>query len=158
MPRQSGRVRLATSWEGDSALELCGSRMPVPVLPSGSAPYINLDFAASAPALKVVDGAVQAFLPWYSSVHRGAGFKSRVATAAYEGARESIARFVGARADDEVIVTRHTTDSINLLARTLPADADVIVFAWEHHANLLPWRALSLRQLPITASSAEMLE
>jgi selenocysteine lyase/cysteine desulfurase len=142
----------------DGALKLVGGGMQVPVLPSGSVPYTNLDFAASAPALQVVQAAVEEFLPWYSSVHRGAGFKSRVATAAYEGARDSIGRFVGAREGDEVVITRHTTDALNLMARALPADAEVIVFAWEHHANLLPWRALRLRQLPIPNSADELLD
>jgi selenocysteine lyase/cysteine desulfurase len=53
---------------------------------------VNLEYAASAPALERVAAAVNATLEWYSSVHRGAGFKSRAATAAYEGVRESIRR------------------------------------------------------------------
>lgn len=67
-----------------------GADLEVPLLGGASARYVNLDYAASAPALVEVWAAVQAFLPWYSSVHRGAGFKSQVATAAYEGAREPV--------------------------------------------------------------------
>ena len=101
--------------------------------------YANLDHAASAPCFVAVKEAVNALLPWYSSVHRGAGFPSRVATAAYEGARDAVLEFVGARAGDTVVFTRHTTEAINVLANALPEDAGVVVFATEHHANLLPW-------------------
>ena len=136
---------------------LVGSGRPVPILPDGEAPYCNLDSAASTPPLVAVSTAINSFEHWYSSVHRGAGFKSQVASAAYDGARESIASFVGARPDDAVVITRHTTDAINLLSRCLPAGTEVLAFAFEHHANLLPWRGGSLRQLPIPSSPDEML-
>ena len=51
--------------------------------------YVNLDYAASAPCLASVKHAVDELLPWYSCVHRGAGFKSQLCTEAYEGARDS---------------------------------------------------------------------
>ena len=59
-------------------------------------------------------------MPWYSSVHRGSGYKSRLATAAYEGARGAVAEFVGAR-DGTVVLVRNTTEAINVLAAALPA-------------------------------------
>jgi selenocysteine lyase/cysteine desulfurase len=80
-----------------------------------------------------------------------------VATTAYEGARESIRRFVNARDDDAVIITRNTTDSINLLAGTLPEGTHVVCFAGEHHANLLPWKRIGVRYLPVPETPAEML-
>jgi len=55
--------------------------------------YANLDYAASTPVMADVWAAVEAFVPWYSSVHRGSGMKSQVATAEYEGAREKLAQF-----------------------------------------------------------------
>jgi len=119
---------------------------------------VNLDYAASGPALQVVHDAIEELLEWYSSVHRGAGFKSRASTAAYEGARESIRRFVNARDDDAVIITRNTTDSINLLAGTLPHGTHVVAFSGEHHANLLPWKRIGVRYLPVPESPAVMLE
>ena len=119
----------------------------MPLVTGGTRRYVNLDYAASAPALQAVHDAVEELLGWYSSVHRGAGFKSRASTAAYEGARESIRRFVNARDDDAVIITRNTTDSINLLAGTLPEGTHVVAFAGEHHANLLPWKRIG-RALP----------
>ena len=121
-----------TSVHGSEALRLVGADVEVPLVTGGTRRYVNLDYAASAPALKAVHDAVEELLEWYSSVHRGAGFKSRASTAAYEGARESIRRFVNARDDDAVIITRNTTDSINLLAGTLPA--------WHARRRLL-WRA-----------------
>lgn len=104
--------------------------------------YANLDQAASAPSLRVVADAIESLLPWYSSVHRGAGFASRVCSELLEGARGAVARFVGARADDVVVFTRNTTEALNLLAHAVPEGATVISFASEHHANLLPWRLL----------------
>ena len=143
---------------GSDRLRLVGADTEVPVLPDGTRRYVNLDYAASAPALQVVHDAVEELLGWYSSVHRGAGFKSRASTAAYEGARESIRAFVNARADDAVIITRNTTDSINLLAGTLPEGTHVVAFAGEHHANLLPWKRIGVRYLPVPETPAEMLE
>ncbi len=141
-------------------LHLVGHQLPVPLVTGEEVPYLNLDYAASTPPLVRVAEAVQAFLPWYSSVHRGAGHKSQVATAAYEGARERVHRFLGLRADDQVLFVRNTTDAINLLASALPDGCQVITFAVEHHANLLPWRrpGLSARHLPVPATPGDALE
>lgn len=143
---------------GSELLRLVGSDVEVPLVTGGTRRYVNLDYAASAPSLLAVHDAVEELLDWYSSVHRGAGFKSRVATTAYEGARESIRRFVNARNDDAVIITRNTTDSINLLAGTLPEGTHVVCFAGEHHANLLPWKRIGVRYLPVPESPAQMLD
>ena len=118
-----------------SRLRLVGEDVEVPLVTGGTTRYVNLDFAASAPPLVQVATAVAEMATWYSSVHRGAGWKSQVATAAYEGAREAIARFLGVRSDDAILFTRNTTDSANLLSATLPAGTRVIAFAVEHHAN-----------------------
>jgi selenocysteine lyase/cysteine desulfurase len=147
------------SIHGSDLVRLVGADTEVPLVTGGTRRYINLDYAASAPALQKVHDAVEELLGWYSSVHRGAGFKSRASTAAYEGARESIRRFVNGRDDDAVIITRNTTDSINLLAGTLPTGTHVVAFAGEHHANLLPWkRCAGARYLPVPETPAEMLE
>ena len=130
---------------GSESLRLVGAETEVPLVTGGTRRYVNLDYAASAPALQAVHDAVEELLGWYSSVHRGAGFKSRASTAAYEGARESIRAFVNGRDDDAVIITRNTTDSINLLAGTLPPGTHVVAFAGEHHANLLPWKRNTVR-------------
>src|SRR5688500_14850443 len=140
---------------GSDRLRLMGADTEVPLVTGGSGRYVNFDYAASAPALQVVRDAVGELLGWYSSVHRGAGFKSRASTAAYEGARESIRRFVNGRPDDAVIITRNTTDSINLLAATVPEGTHVVAFSGEHHANLLPWKRCTVNYLPVPESPAE---
>jgi selenocysteine lyase/cysteine desulfurase len=120
--------------------------------------YVNLDNAASTPVMAEVWSAVEAFVPWYSSVHRGSGAKSQFATAEYEGAREVVARFVGARPSDGVVFVRNTTEATNLLAAALPAGTRVLSSLTEHHANMLPWRRHDVRLLPITRSPEELLE
>ena len=117
----------------------------------------NLDYAASTPALRVVSDAVEAFLPWYASVHRGGGLRSRVSTAAYEGARAAVADFVGAAPDHEIVFVRNTTEAVNLLAAALPAGARVLSSPAEHHANMLPWRRRHVDLLPFTHSPDELL-
>ncbi len=115
----------------------------VPLTDGATVRYANLDYAASAPALDAVTAAVTAALSEYASVHRGAGYLSQRSTARYEGARATVAEFVGARDDDHVIFTGNTTDSLNLLAGCVPGD--VVVLDVEHHANLLPWRRRGAR-------------
>ena len=76
----------------------------VPVRNGGERRYVNLDNAASTPALREVMHAVTDGLQWYASVHRGAGHKSRLATAAFEAARETVARFLGADPGEHVVI------------------------------------------------------
>ncbi|WP_084557035.1 aminotransferase class V-fold PLP-dependent enzyme [Hamadaea tsunoensis] len=115
---------------------------------------VNLDYAATAPCARAASDAVNAILPWYASVHRGAGALSQRCTLAYERARQTVGDFVGARADDHVIFTRNTTDALNLLAHVVPADATVVTFAGEHHANLLPWPRSVRLPVPDSAGAA----
>lgn len=142
---------------GDGLLELVGHDLSVPLVDGEWVRYANLDNAASAPALQSVAAAVAELLPYYGSVHRGAGFASLVSTEAYTRAREIVRAFLGARADDLVLFTRNTTDAFNLLARALPPDTTVLTFTGEHHANLLPWRQGDVRHLPLPATAAEAL-
>jgi selenocysteine lyase/cysteine desulfurase len=141
----------------DDDLRLVGADLDVPLVTGGWRRYINLDYAASTPCLVPVKRAVDALLPWYSSVHRGAGYKSRVATDAFEGAREAVATFVRARPDDTVVFTRNTTDAINLLVAALPPQGQVFAFSGEHHGNLLPWRRRDVMFLPLPAGPDEAL-
>src|SRR5680860_1215174 len=90
-------------------LPVVGGDLRVPLIDGRTARYVNLDYAASAPALAVVASHVNTVLPLYASVHRGAGYPSQVSTSAYEHARGVIAGFVGARPDDQVIFPRHHT-------------------------------------------------
>ncbi|MGW4400312.1 aminotransferase class V-fold PLP-dependent enzyme [Amycolatopsis nivea] len=135
---------------------VAGATLRVPLVTGGDIGYANLDHAASAPCLDAVRSAVDEFLPWYASVHRGAGFASQVSTRLYERTRDVLRRFVDARSGDSVIFTRNTTDAFNLLAKALPRKTSVVVFDSEHHAALLPWRGPNVRrvQLPRTRLAA----
>ena len=120
-------------------LPVVGADTEVPLVPGGRIRYADLDSAASSRSLVAVAEQVAAALPLYASVHRGAGYLSQVSTALYESARETVARFVGARDGDVCVVTRHTTDALNLLAGCVPEGGAVLVLDCEHHAGLLPW-------------------
>lgn len=133
-------------------LPVVGAGLLAPLVAGGAVPYANLDIAASAPALVSVADRVAAVLPYYASVHRGAGYASQVSTALLERSRSTVAGFVGARADDVVIFTRNTTDSLNLLAGCLPPGGNVVFLDAEHHANLLPWQRLAHRCVPAEAT------
>jgi len=120
--------------------------------------YANFDHGATTPALVAVAEAVAKVQRRYGSVHRGAGYTSRVTTGWFEAARAEVADFVGARPDDQVVFTRNTTDALRLLAHCVPQDAQV--FAWEsaHHAALLPWPDARTTRLPVPTSSAHAVE
>jgi selenocysteine lyase/cysteine desulfurase len=119
---------------------------------------LNLDYAATTPALRAALEAVEAFLPHYGSVHRGGGRRSAAATEAYELARRSVASFVGCPPGSSVIFVRNTTEAANLLAAALPRDSVVLCTPFEHHANLLPWRIHDVRHLPFSRSAADFLD
>jgi selenocysteine lyase/cysteine desulfurase len=142
-------------------LPVAGAELRAPLVDGTTRRYANLDYAASAPALATVADHVGPVLEHYASVHRGAGYASRVSTAVYEATRTAVARFVGARPDDVVVVTRNTTDALNLLARAVPAGGpgggEVVFLDVEHHANLLPWTALPHRCLPAQPTLAGTL-
>lgn len=119
----------------------------VPLLDGSTRTYVNFDNAASTPPLRAVTAAVNRFLPWYSSVHRGSGFKSQLATFAYEEARRATLRFVGADPHTHVcIFGKNATEALNKLARRLPfaqGQDTILVSMMEHHSNDLPYRAVA---------------
>ncbi|MFJ6795702.1 aminotransferase class V-fold PLP-dependent enzyme [Streptomyces sp. NPDC091268] len=120
-------------------LPVLGRDVTVPLVTGGEVGYAALDYAASAPALQRVWDDVAAYAPYYGSVHRGAGYLSQLSTDLFEQSRTTVAEFLDCRAADQVVFTRSTTDSLNLLAAALPAGCQVFVFETEHHASLLPW-------------------
>src|SRR5215212_6728791 len=102
------------------ALPVLGSDVTVPLVTGGEVTYAALDYAASAPALRRVWEDVAAYVPYYGSVHRGAGYLSQLSTDLFESSRKEVAAFLGCREDDQVVFTRSTTDSLNLLAAAVP--------------------------------------
>ena len=140
-----------------SLLPVVGADLRAPLAGGGDTRYVNLDYAASAPALQAVADHVAEILPTYASVHRGAGYASQLSTRRYEDARDTVARFVGARPDDVVVFTRNTTDALNLLAGCVPEGGEVVVLDIEHHANLLPWQRRAHRVVEAASTLAQTL-
>ncbi|MEV0599352.1 aminotransferase class V-fold PLP-dependent enzyme [Streptomyces sp. NPDC050315] len=144
--RPDTALATADSADADPAcapLPVLGRDVLVPLVTGGEVGYAALDYAASAPALQRVWDDVAAYAPYYGSVHRGAGYLSQLSTDLFENSRVTVHEFLGCRESDQVIFTRSTTDSLNLLAGVLPADTRVFVFETEHHASLLPWEQRS---------------
>ena len=138
-------------------LDLVGADLRVPLVDGSWVRHVNLDLAASAPALRVVADRVAEAVPYYASVHRGAGYASQVSTAVLERSRKVIGEYVGARTGDAVVLTRNTTDALNLLAGCVPAGGEVVYLDLEHHANLLPWQRLPHRAVIARPTLAETL-
>ena len=122
-----------------------GLDVDTPILNGSSKPYINLDNAASTPSFAAVVSAVNNFLTYYSSVHRGTGFKSQLSTHAYEQAREITMRFVNADPGEHTcIFVKNTTEAVNKLAHRFHFNDTrnvVLTSGMEHHSNDLPWRS-----------------
>ncbi|MEU6623721.1 aminotransferase class V-fold PLP-dependent enzyme [Streptomyces litmocidini] len=152
----------AVTADSESADPCCAAPLPVlgrdvtvPLVTGGEVTYAALDYAASAPALQRVWDDVAAYAPYYGSVHRGAGYLSQLSTDLFENSRATVAEFLDCRPGDQVVFTRSTTDSLNLLAQVLPADCQVFVFETEHHASLLPWRDARVTYLNAPRTPAE---
>ncbi len=140
---------------GEPIARVSGCDLRVPLVQGGFRTYANFDYAAGAPALAQVTDRVNELLPYYASVHRGAGYASRISTDCYEAARVSVARAVNCADDQVVVFTRNTTDSLNLLACCVPGDT--VVLDIEHHANFLPWTRRGRRVVPAAETIAETL-
>ena len=123
--------------------EIVGIDTRVPLLDGSQRPYVFLDNAASTPAFRAVLKAIEEFLPWYSGVHRGTGFKSLVATNVYDAAHDAVGAFVGADPETNVVIfTKNTTECVNKLSHRFGfTGGDVVLTTlMEHHSNDLPWR------------------
>jgi len=122
---------------------IAGLDREVPLLDGRKRLYVNLDNAATTPPFRDILPMIGRFADWYSSIHRGTGFKSLLSSELYDQCREIVARFVGADpAYHVVIFCANTTDAINKLCRRLHLGPDEVVLTtvMEHHSNLLPWR------------------
>ncbi|MCD4708611.1 MAG: aminotransferase class V-fold PLP-dependent enzyme [Candidatus Sabulitectum sp.] len=122
---------------------ILGLDRKVPLLDGSTVTYVNLDNGASTPPMKDSMQALDDFMPYYSSVHRGTGFKSRLSTRIFDQTREIIAEFVNADlSQNTLIFGKNASEAINKLAHSLPTGDDCVVITtrMEHHSNDLPWR------------------
>jgi cysteine desulfurase/selenocysteine lyase len=125
-------------------------------------PLAYLDNAASSQRPRaVVEAMTRYYETTHANVHRGVHTLSQEATELFEGAREKVRRFIGARSTKEIVFVRGTTEAINLVAqsfgRSRLGPGDEVVISWlEHHANIVPWQLLcqqtgaTLKVAPIT--------
>ena len=113
---------------------------------------VYLDNAATTQKPQVViDAIAEAYSKWNANVHRGVHHLSQVATEKHEEARKKVAGLIRAQSEEEIIFTKGTTDSINMLARSF-GDAmvgegdEIVVSKLEHHSNIVPWQMLCERK------------
>ena len=107
-------------------------------------PYINFDNAATTPPFVSVMNKIVEFAPWYSSIHRGTGYKSKLSSNIYDNSRQKVLDFVGGNNNlDCVIYVKNTTEAINKISnmfRKIYGKKAVLATEMEHHSNDLPWR------------------
>lgn len=115
-------------------------------------PLIYFDNAATTQKPRqVVESIVDEYYSVNANVHRGVHFLSQQATELHEGSREAVRQFINARSINEIIFTRGTTESINLLAYSFGEEFmhegdEVIISTMEHHSNIVPWQLLAARK------------
>jgi selenocysteine lyase/cysteine desulfurase len=120
-----------------------GINKKVPLMTGKMTKYINFDNAASTPTLLPILKKVNNFLDYYSNIHRGTGFKSKVSTYLYDEAHKEVANFVSSDlSNNTIIFVKNTTEAINKLSYRLKLTKNDIVITslMEHHSNDLPWR------------------
>ncbi len=146
-------------------LDVAAIRRDFPILARvvNGKPLAYLDSAASSQRPRqVLDAMRDYYENHHANVHRGAHTLATEATAAYEGAREKVARFIGAPDPRSLVFTRNATEAINLVAASwgranLRAGDEVVISVAEHHANIVPWQFLKrdlgivIRPVPLTA-------
>jgi cysteine desulfurase / selenocysteine lyase len=146
-----------------SGLDVAAVRAQFPILARSQRGkrLVYLDTAATAQKPRAVIDAVSRFYEEsYASVHRGVYELSATSTRLYEGAREKLREFLGARETREIVFVRNATEAINLVAwswgrQHVGAGDEIVVTAMEHHANIVPWQMLCeaqgarLRVLPV---------
>lgn len=133
-------------------------------------PLVYLDNSATTQKPRVVvDSIVREYYSENANVHRGVHFLSQQATDLYEQARGRVRTFINARSDKEIVFTRGTTESLNLVAssfgeRFMGEGDEVIISAMEHHSNIVPWqllqerRGIRLRVIPINDRGELLLD
>ncbi|MBI1867866.1 MAG: cysteine desulfurase [Methylocystis sp.] len=129
-------------------------RRDFPIL--GLRPYgkalVYLDNAASAQKPRqVIERLTHVYEHEYANVHRGLHYLANAATDAFEGARESVRRFLNARSTEEIVFTRSATEAINLVAASyglahIGEGDEIVLSVMEHHSNIVPWHFLRERK------------
>lgn len=115
-------------------------------------PLVYLDNGATTQKPRaVVEAITEEYYSINANVHRGVHFLSQRATELHEASRETVRRFINARSTNEIVFTRGTTESINLLAYSygeacLKAGDEVLLSTMEHHSNIVPWQLLQARK------------
>lgn len=121
-----------------------GVNTKIPLLNGHHVKAINFDNAATTPPFIPVIKEIMSFIPWYSSVHRGFGYKSQISSEIYEKTRKVVCKFVNADFNtNTVIFVKNTTEAINKLSNMLYEKYNysvVLSTDMEHHSNDLPWR------------------
>ncbi|GGA52522.1 cysteine desulfurase [Paenibacillus physcomitrellae] len=131
--------------------ELLKEQFPILNQEINGHPLVYLDNAATSQKPRAVIDAVKQYYEWENSnVHRGVHTLGSRATEAYEGAREKVARFIGAPDSSQIIFTRGTTTALNIVASSYgPANVgvgdEIVITEMEHHSNLIPWQQLAIR-------------
>lgn len=132
---------------------IVGTNTLVPLANGRYVRYVNFDNAATTPPFKSLVEDLETFLPYYSSIHRGMGYKSQLSTKAYENGRKWVANFVHADLnEDTVIFVKNTTEAINKLSNMLYEkykDGIIISTEMEHHSNDLPWRKFNIEYIKV---------
>jgi cysteine desulfurase / selenocysteine lyase len=168
--RSEGRACVIRPSSRAAAYDVAKIRADFPILARSvrGRPLVYLDNAATTQKPRqVIDRLVRYYSEENSNVHRGVHFLSELATVEYENARGTVQRFLNARSEKEIVFTRGTTESINLVAQTwgranLREGDEVLISAIEHHSNIVPWQLLrdekgvTVRVIPVS-DEGEML-
>lgn len=138
----------------DASYDIDAIRADFPILARevNGKPLVYLDNGASAQKPQVViDAVTRAYAEEYANVHRGLHYLSNLATEKYEAVRGTIARFLNAGSENEIVMNSGTTEGINLVAYgwampRIGAGDEIVLSVMEHHANIVPWHFLRERQ------------
>ena len=165
--------RLANAMAGTAAaydLEKIRADFPILAREIYGKPLVYLDNAASAQKPQLVLDAIQrAYAENYSNVHRGLHYLANASTEAYEGARKTVAHFINAASENEVIFTKNATEGINLVAQSFGGEQigegdEIVLTIMEHHSNIVPWhyhrerRGAKLVWVPVTPDGEFRIE
>ena len=166
----SSSVLHAIEPAGALDIERIRADFPILKLKVNGKPLVYLDTAASSQMpQQVIDRLVRYQTAEHANIHRGVHYLAETATAAYEGARGKIQRFINAKEAREIIFTRGTTDSLNLVMHGygrafIDAGDEIIVSQLEHHSNIVPWQMLceekgaKLRVIPCNDAGELLLD